>query len=129
MRDHVGMRGVRVPARGSAVALAVSGLIVAVVTPWHPSIFERPVDEVVQGFGAWTLIHVTLVAGVVLALFGAAGLVVVHQGGLGRLGQVALIIEVIGVVATAALAASEAVVFPVLAVHARALLALHGPLL
>ena len=115
--------------RGSAVSLAVSGLLVAAVAPWHPSIFDRPVHEVVQGFGAWTLLHATLVAAPVLALFGAAGLVAAHEGRLGRLGQIGLIIEVVGVVATSALAAIEAIVFPELADHAPALLAVDGPLL
>jgi len=124
-----GVRGLQVSVRWSAVSLAVSGLLVATVAPWHPSIFDRPVHEVVQGFGAWTLLHATMVVAPVLALFGAAGLVAVHEGRLGRLGQVGLIVEVVGVVAASALAATEAIVFPELADQAPALLAVDGPLL
>ena len=113
----------------SAVSLAVSGLLVATVAPWHPSIFDRPVNEVVQGFAFWTLLHATLVAAPVLALFGAVGLVAAHEGRLGRLGQLGLVVEVVGVVATSALAATEAIVFPELADHAPTLLAIDGPLL
>lgn len=103
------------PVRASAVSLAVSGLLVAAGTPWHPSIFAHPVSDVVWDVGAWTLLHGLAVAAVVLALFGAAGLAALHGRALGRLGQVGLVVEVVGVVMTAALAAVEAVVFPVLA--------------
>lgn len=37
--------------RASAVSLAVSGLAVAAGSPWHPNILDRPVDQVVRGFG------------------------------------------------------------------------------
>ena len=107
----------------------MSGLLVATVAPWHPSIFDRPVDEVVQGFAVWTVLHATMVVAPVLALFGAVGLVAVHEGRLGRVGEVGLVVEVVGVVATSALAATEALVFPELAVHAPTLLAVDGPLL
>jgi len=123
------MSGLRVSVRASAVSLAVSGLVVAAGTPWHPSIFDRPVDQVVRGFGAWALLHTIAVAAVILALFGAVGLVAAHRSRLGRLGRAGLIVEVVGVVMTAALAAIEAIVFPVLADRAPTLLAIDGPLL
>jgi len=124
------MHGLQVSLRVSAVSLAVSGFIVAAVTPWHPDIFDRPVAEVVRGFGPWTLLHELSVAAVVLALFGAVGIVAAHGGHLGRLGQAGLVIEVVGVVMTAALATTEAIVFPVLADRAApGLLAVDGPLL
>lgn len=129
LRDPAGRPGLQVSVRGSAVSLAVSGVLVAAVAPWHPSIFDRPVDQVVHEFKGWTLLHTSLVAAVILALFGAAGLVAAHESRLGRLGQLGLIIEVVGVVTTAALAATEATVFPLLADHAPALLAVDGPLL
>lgn len=119
----------QVSVRASAVSLALSGLVVATGTPWHPSIFDRPIDDVVRGFGAWTLLHTVAVVAVILALFGAAGVVAVHDGRLGRLGQAGLIVTVVGVVLTAALAATEAIVFPVLADRAPTLLAIDGPLL
>ena len=115
--------------RWSGASFAVSGFLVATVAPWHPSIFERPVHVVVQGFGAWSLLHALLVAAPVLALFGAAGMVAAHEGRLGRIGQVGLIVEVVGVVAVSAIAATEAIVFPELADHAPAILAVDGPLL
>lgn len=111
------------------MSLGLSGLLVAAGTPGHPSIFARPVAEVVHEFGPWTLLHLLAVGAVVLALFGAAGVLAVHEGTLGRLGSAALVVEVVGVVATAALASAEAIVFPVLADRAPALLALDGPLL
>lgn len=123
------MSDVRVSMRASAVSLAVSGLVVAAGTPWHPNIFDRPVDQVVRGFGAWTLLHAIVAAAVILALFGASGLVAAHHGRLGWLGQTGLIIEVVGVVMTAALALTEAIAFPVLADRAPTLLAIDGPLL
>jgi len=123
------MNDLRVPPRTAAVSFGVSGLLVAAATPWHPSIFARPVDEVVRGFGAWTLLHLVLMAAVVLALFGAAGLVAAHGGRMGRLGQVGLVVTVVGVVAAASVAAIEAVAFPVLATSDPTLLALSGPLL
>jgi hypothetical protein len=123
------MGGLRVSVRASAVALAVSGLVVAAGTPWHPNILDRPVDQAVRGFGAWTLLHAIAAVAVILALFGASGLVAAHSGRLGWLGQTGLIIEVVGVVMTAALAMTEAIVFPVLADRTPALLAIDGPLL
>jgi len=123
------MSGVQVSVRPTAVSLGVSGLVVAAGTPWHPDIFARPVDQVVRGFGAWTLLHVMAVATVILTLFGAVGLVAAHRGRLGRLGYVGLIVEVVGVAMTAALATIEAIVFPVLADRAPTLLAIDGPLL
>lgn len=118
-----------VSVRASAVSLAVSGFVVAAGTPWHPSIFDRPIDEVVRSFGAWTALHAIAVFVVMLALIGAAGLVAVHEGRLGRLGQAGLIVTLVGVVGAAGLLAVEAIVFPVLADRAPELLALDGPLL
>jgi hypothetical protein len=126
--EHVEMAELGVSVRVSAVSLALSGLLVAAVTPWHPDILDRPVDEVVRGFGAWTLVHATSTVAVVLALFGSTGLVAAHRGRLGRLGQAGLVIEVVGVVMTASLAMTEAIVFPVAAARAPALVALDGPL-
>jgi hypothetical protein len=102
---------------------------VAAATPWHPNIFARPADEVVRGFGAWTLLHLLLMLAVILALFGASGLVAAHRGRIGRLGQVGLAVTVVGVAAAASVAAIEAVVFPLLARSDPTLLALSGPLL
>ena len=118
-----------VPVRACGVSLALSGLLVAAVTPWHPDILDRPVDEVVRGFGAWAFLHATSAVAVVLALFGATGLAAAHRGRLGRLGQTGLVIEVVGVVMTASLAMTEAIVFPVAAERAPALVAIDGPLL
>jgi len=115
--------------RPAAVSFGTGGLLVAAATPWHPSIFARPVDEVVRGFGAWTLLHLLLMVAVVLALFGGAGLVAAHNSRLGRLGQVGLVVTVVGVVPAASVAAMEAIVFPALASSDPTLLALSGPLL
>src|SRR3954471_11971491 len=101
------MNDLRVPMRTAAVSLGTSGLLVAAATPWHPDIFARPVDEVVRSLGAWTLLHLLLMVAVVLALFGAAGLVAAHGGRVGRLGQVGLAVTVVGVVAAASVAAIE----------------------
>jgi hypothetical protein len=98
------------------------------VAPWHPNVLERPVDQVVHTFGAWAPLHLTLVAAVILALFGAAGLFTAHNGHSGHLAKAGLIVEVVGGVAAASLFAAEAIVFPVLADHAPTLLALDGPL-
>lgn len=123
------MSGLQVPVRTSSVSLGVSGLVVTAGTPWHPSIFARPVDQVVHEFGAWTLLHVLAVVVVILALVGAAGLVAAHDGRLRRLGQVGLIVTAVGVTMTASLAAIEAIVFPMLADRAPTLLTIDGPLL
>jgi hypothetical protein len=123
------MSVLQVPVRASAVSLAVSGFVVLAGTPWHPSIFDRPVDEVVRGFGAWTALHAVAVFVVILALIGAVGLVAVHEGRLGGLGQAGLLVTLVGVVLVAGLLAVEAIVFPVLADRAPELLALDGPLL
>src|SRR3954447_23262862 len=101
------MAALGVSVRACGVCLAVSGLLVAVVTPWHPNILDRPVDEVVRGFGTWAFLHAATAAAVVLALFGATGLVAAHRGRLGRLGQTGLVIEVVGVVMTVSLAITE----------------------
>lgn len=123
------MSGVQVSMRASAVSLTLSGLVVAAATPWHPSLFDRPVDQVVRSFDAWAFLHALAVLAVILALVGAIGLVAAHEDRLGRLGQVGLIVTFIGVILTAALAATEAIVFPVLADQAPTLLAIDGPLL
>ena len=123
------MGNLQVPTRTAAVSLGVSGLVVALGTPWHPSIFARPVDQVVREFGAWTLFHALAVVMVMLALVGAAGLVAAHDGHLRRPGQVGLIVTAVGVMMTGSLAAIEAIVFPVLADRAPTLLAIDGPLL
>jgi hypothetical protein len=123
------MSNLQISVRASAVSLAVSGLLVAVATPWHPSIFDRPIDEVVRGFAPWIALHLLAVVAVILAVIGAAGLVAAHDGALGRLGEVGLLVTLVGVTLTAALAATEAIVFPVLADQAPAMLAIDGPLL
>ena len=123
------MSSLHVSVRVSAVSLAVSGFVVATALPWHPSLFNQPVDEVVRGFGAWTVLHALGVFVFILALIGAAGLVASHKNRLGRLGQAGLIVTLVGVVGAAGLAAAEALVFPVLATRAPELLALDGPLL
>lgn len=122
------MNNLRVSGRVSAVSLVVSGFIVAVALPWHPSIFAHPVDEVVRHFGAWTALHAIGVVVSILALIGAAGLVAVHEGRMGGLGQTGLTVTLIGVFGTSALSAMEAIVFPVLADRAPELLAIDGPL-
>lgn len=123
------MAALGVSVRASGVTLALSGLLIAAVTPWHPDILDRPVDEVVRGFGAWAFLHAVSALAVILALFGATGLVAAHRGRLGRLGQTGLAIEVVGVVMTASLAMTEAIVFPVAAKRAPALVSIDGPIL
>ena len=85
------MNGLPVSVRASAVSLAVSGFIVAATTPWHPSIFDRPLDEVVRESEPWTALHAIGVLVFILALIGAAGLVAAHHGRLGSPGTVDLI--------------------------------------
>ena len=85
------MNGPPVSVRASAVSLAVSGFIVAAVTPWHPSIFDRPVDGVLLESVAWSPLHAIGVPVYILALVGAAGLVAAHPGRLGSPGTVELI--------------------------------------
>lgn len=123
------MNGLPVSVRASAVSLAVSGFVVAATTAWHPSIFDRPVDQVVRESVAWSPLHAIGVLVVILALIGAAGFVAVHHGRLGRLGMVGLIVTLIGVCGAVSLSAVEAIVFPVLAGRAPDLLALNGPLM
>jgi hypothetical protein len=122
------MNGLPVSVRASAVSLALSGFIVATITAWHPSIFDRPVDEVVRDSEPWTALHAMAVLAFILALIGAAGLVAVHQGRLGRLGRVGLFVTLVGVFGAVSLSAVEAIVFPVLADRAPELLAFNGPL-
>lgn len=123
------MNGLPISVRVSAVCLAIGGLIVAVAIPWHPSIFDRPVHDVVHDFAAWTLVHVALLFGVVLAFVGAVGLVGAHQGRLGRLGQVGLVLTLVGMIGAIVLFGVEAIAFPVLAAENPELLAIGGPLL
>ena len=122
------MNGLPVSVQASAVSLAVSGFVVAGTTAWHPNIFDRPVDEVVRETVAWSPLHAVGLLVFILAFIGAAGLVAVHHGRLGRLGTVGLIVTLVGVFGAVSLAAVEAIVFPVLADRAPELLALNGPL-
>lgn len=85
------MNGLPVSVRASAVSLAVSGFIVAATTPWHPSIFDRPVDDVLLESVAWSPLHAIGVLVFILALIGVAGLVAAHHGRLGSPGTVELI--------------------------------------
>jgi hypothetical protein len=123
------MSNLHISVRASALSLGVSGFLVAVATPWHPSIFDRPVDEVVRGFAPWIPLHLLAMVAVILAFIGAAGLVAAHEGALGRLGDLGLLVALVGVAGAAGLLATEASVFPVLADHAPAMLAFDGPLL
>jgi hypothetical protein len=129
-RAHTrGVATLQVSVRASAVSLAVSGLFLGAATPWHPSIFTRPVHEAVHATPAWTVLHAVMLAAALLALVGAAGLVAVHDGRQGRLGTAGLIAVLVGVGATSGLMATEATVFPILADHDPELLALSGPLM
>jgi hypothetical protein len=123
------MRSLQVSVRASGLSLGVSGFVVAAVLPWHPSIFDRPLDEVVRGFGAWSALHAIVVFLLSFSLIGAAGLVAVHEERMGRLGQAGLLVTLVGVIGAAGAAAIEAIVFPVLADRAPQFLALDGPLL
>jgi len=49
------MGTIDVPMRTCAGCFLVAGALVAIVTPWHPNIMDRPVAGVVPGFDAWAL--------------------------------------------------------------------------
>lgn len=123
------MAVLQVPVRASAISLVLSGVVLAVLLPFHPSIFDRPVSEVVRETAVWTPLHLAALAAFILDFLGAAGIVAVHGGRLGRLGQAGLVAILIGLVAGSAVMALEAIAFPILADTAPELLALGGPLL
>jgi len=123
------MGTIEVPMRTCASCFVVAGALVAIVTPWHPNILDRPVAEVVRGFDAWALLHVVTAAAVALSFAGGVGMVAAHRGRLGRLGQVGLCILFVGVVLTASLSLTEAIVFPAAARRLPSLVAVHGPVL
>lgn len=119
----------QVPIRVSAVSLGVSGAVTAALVPLHPSIFDRPIDEVVRNTPVWQFIHVAAVLVFALAFIGVAGLVAVHNGTLRRLGQVGLLLSLAGAIGGSAVGFLEALAFPVLADTAPELLELDGPML
>jgi hypothetical protein len=117
-----------VPLRAAAVSLAASGLIVAALLPLHPSIFDRPIGEVVAETPLWTAIHFAGVVAFPLALIGAAGIVAAHGERMGRLGRIGLLVTLVGAFGGMALSALEALAFPVLAERFPDLLAIDGPI-
>ncbi|MCU1442400.1 MAG: hypothetical protein JWQ59_550 [Cryobacterium sp.] len=122
------MAAVQVPVRLAAMSLGVSGAVTAALVPLHPSIFDRPVDEVVRDTEVWQPIHVAAVLVFALAFIGAAGLVAIHDGKLRRLGQVGLGLSFAGTVGGSALGFFEALAFPVLADRDPQSLELDGPM-
>jgi hypothetical protein len=122
------MAALGVPVRMTAVSLALSGALVASALPLHPSILDRPVGAVVRTTPLWGAIHLAAMVAVVLAAVGACGFVAVHRGALGRLGRSGLVFTLVGSYSAVAVFASEALVFPMLAARAPALLDLQGPL-
>ncbi|MCO4238895.1 hypothetical protein NG697_18330 [Pseudarthrobacter sp. MDT3-26] len=122
------MAVVQVSVRVSAISLAVSGAVTATLVPLHPSIFDRPVDEVVRDTEVWQPIHVASIFVFALAFIGAAGLVAVHNGQLRRLGHVGLVFSFAGAIGGSAIGFFEALVFPVLADRDPQLLELNGPM-
>ena len=119
----------RVSLRLSAVSFAVTGVLLIAVTFLHPSIFDRPVSDVVLEAAAWWVpVHLAGLVVFALTVFGAAGIVAAHGDQMGRLGRAGLIVTLVGAGCTGALAAVEAAVFPVLAERAPDLLRLDGPL-
>ncbi|MFC0681746.1 hypothetical protein ACFFGH_28275 [Lysobacter korlensis] len=122
------MATLRVPLRAAAVSLAASGLIVAALLPLHPSIFDRPIGEVVADTPLWTAIHFAGIVAFPLAVIGAAGIVAAHGERMGRLGRIGLLATLIGAFGGMALAALETLAFPVLAERSPELLAIDGPL-
>jgi hypothetical protein len=118
----------RVPIRAGAVSLAVGGVIVAVLLPLHPSIFDRPIGEVVADTPLWTLIHAAGLVVFPLAVLGAAAIVAAHGDRAGRLGRVGLVVTLLGTFGGMGLAAVETVAFPAIAGQAPELLALDGPI-
>jgi hypothetical protein len=123
------MAMLRVSLRLSAVSFAVTGVLLIAVTLVHPSIFDRPISDVVLESAAWWVpAHLAGLVVFVLTVFGAAGIVAAHGDHMGRLGHAGLVVTLVGAGCTGALAAVEAVVFPVLAERAPDLLRLDGPL-
>jgi hypothetical protein len=117
-----------VPVRTSAVSLGLSGLLVATLLPLHPNILDRPVGQVVRDTAVWEPLHLLGMLVFVGSLVGAAGVVAVHGGALGRLGRLGLVVTLAGSYAGVALFAVEGTVFPALARQAPALLDFDGPL-
>ncbi len=118
----------QVPVRVSAIVLAVSGAVTAALVPLHPSIFDRPVAEVVRDTAAWQLIHVASILVFAFAFIGAVGIVAVHGGRLRRFGQVGLAFSLSGAVGGSAIGFFEALAFPVVADSDPRLLDLNGPM-
>ncbi len=114
------------PLRPAAVALGTGGLLLAAALPWHPSIFDRPVAEVVAGSPLWTLIHAVGILALAFAVFGAAGIVAAHGAGCAGSARSDSLVGALGAMGLVGL---ETLAFPVLAEHAPDLLALQGPLI
>ena len=123
------MAPLSVPLRSAAVSLALSGLIVAMVLPLHPSILSRPVGEVVADTPLWTMIHAAGVLVFPLALLGSLAIVAVHHRMIGRSGSIGIALTFVGAFGGMALFALEAIAFPVLAQQAPHLLSLDGPIM
>jgi hypothetical protein len=115
--------------RVAAGSLAASGIIVAALLPLHPSIFDRPVGEVVADTPLWTAIHFAGVLAFPLAFIGAVGMVAAQGDRVRRLGRAGLLVTLVGTFAGTAVAAIEASVFPLLAERSPGLLAIDGPIL
>jgi Na+/H+ antiporter NhaA len=122
------MAALQVPVRVSAVSLALSGVIVAVLLPLHPSILDRPVSDVVRETDVWQPLHVAFTLMFAFAFVGATGLVAVHGDKLRRLGQVGLGLSFAGVIGGVGIGSMEALAFPVLAEMFPEVLDLQGPL-
>ncbi len=106
----------RVPLRAAGAALAISGLLLAALTPFHPSILGvRDIAAVVRETTMWRAIHLAWVVSSLLNIFGAAGIVAAYRGRLGRPGQAALAVTIVGATATAYVMFLEAVAFPQIA--------------
>lgn len=123
------MASIDLPLRLSAAAFGVSGLCWAIATSLHPNIFKGDLAETVNHTGSWQVIHLVVLGGCILAIGGTAGIVALHEGGLGRPGDWAFVGIVVGAVITASLMFTEAFAFPLLAETAPHLLELDGPLL
>jgi hypothetical protein len=117
-----------VPLRAAAVSIAASGLIVAALLPLHPSIFDRPVAEVVGDTPLWAFIHLIGVVAFPLAVVGAAGIVAAHGERMGRLGLIGLAVTLFGTAGTMAVAGLEAISFPELAARDPEVVAIDGPI-
>lgn len=123
------MASLHLSLRWSASAFAVSGLAWAIATSLHPNIFVGDIAEAVRHTGSWQAIHLLVMVGCILAIGGAAGIVALHDGCLGRPGTWTLVGIVVGAVVIAGLMFTEAFAFPLLAEHAPHLLELDGPFL